>query len=287
MSRRCMRRMYNMYKWIYSKRMDAVNGTTSNSRDSARDFAHREPLSLTWTKSGTLIVVFRCRNCRNSHCKVAPYFQLVSQQKPRQDLQYIVPPEPTTDSEESGSDTDIEMESWIKFLSVKDGRVPNQQDLLETPNNLARKSMFTHYIFDSWTLTMVKNLVMVKDLCSHTPHVSEPFGSWLQGVEWKPAQQDAYHDQSIGSHYFSHQIQVCASNLTLHKELPTFTHLHCFHFSRVGIPHGPKPRNHRPGTFRMLMLCKPSCVFWRPWTMRHHVMDSEDQSWISCAICFL
>lgn len=149
--------------------MDAVNGTTSNSRDSARDFAHREPLSLTWTKSVTLIVVFHSRNCRNSHCKVAPYFQLVSQQKPRQDLQYVVPPEPTTDSEESGSDTDIEMESWIKFLSVKDGRVPNQQDLLETPNNLARKSMFTHYIFDSWTLTMVKNLVMVKDLCSHTP----------------------------------------------------------------------------------------------------------------------
>lgn len=44
--------------------------------------------------------------------QVAPYFQLVSQQKPRQDLQYVTPePEADSDSDET-TDTDLEMEAW-------------------------------------------------------------------------------------------------------------------------------------------------------------------------------
>ena len=45
----------------------------------------------------------------HSMLQVAPYFQLVSQQKPRQDLQYLTP-EPETQS-----DTDLEMAPWTLF----------------------------------------------------------------------------------------------------------------------------------------------------------------------------
>lgn len=41
---------------------------------------------------------------------VAPYFQLVSQQKPRQDLQYLTPEPETQSDTEDDSDTDLEME---------------------------------------------------------------------------------------------------------------------------------------------------------------------------------
>eukprot|EP00435_Cladocopium_sp_Y103_P046087 s681_g13.t1 len=50
---------------------------------------------------------------------VAPYFQLVSQQKTRQDLQYLTPePEPETDTEDDSNDTDLEMEPWKPWKAL-------------------------------------------------------------------------------------------------------------------------------------------------------------------------
>ena len=45
--------------------------------------------------------------------QVAPYFQLVAQQKPRQDLQYVTPEPEESDTEDDSNDTDLEMEPWI------------------------------------------------------------------------------------------------------------------------------------------------------------------------------
>jgi hypothetical protein len=47
--------------------------------------------------------------------QVAHYFQLVSQQKPRQDLQYLTPEPETQSDTEDDSDTDLEMAPWTFF----------------------------------------------------------------------------------------------------------------------------------------------------------------------------
>lgn len=51
----------------------------------------------------------------HSMLQVAPYFQLVSQQKPRQDLQYLTPEPETQSDTEDDSDTDLEMAPWTLF----------------------------------------------------------------------------------------------------------------------------------------------------------------------------
>ena len=60
-------------------------------------------------------------NLSRHSLQVAPYFQLVSQQKPRQDLQYLTPePEAESDTEDD-SDTDLEMAPWITWICKNGG----------------------------------------------------------------------------------------------------------------------------------------------------------------------